>query len=231
MYSNYSTNLKLVVIVLTLISSISFGLSLNTIPTTLNFNKFAFAQQNPVLPNYKGNHRAIEPSNTVNNRADLASSEIQPNLLVHYQPITPTTHSENSDEASLRSFPTSTTDMINSTTPSSLVQSVSLTHYQPITPADSTDSLSSPDNSDNEHASTNDGGHHSGNDNGHDGESHSDNAHHESSSSHNNDGHSGSSGHHSSGHFSSHHHGAFASAGSGGAFASAGSGGAFASAG
>jgi hypothetical protein len=213
MYSNYSTNLKLVVIVLTLISSISFGLSLNILPTTLNFNKFAFAQQNPILPNYK----------------DQFSSNIPPKSLIHYQPITPTTHySDNSNEASERSFPTSTTDMINSSIPSSLVQSVSLTHYLPIIPADSTGSLPSPDNSNNELVSTNDGGHHSSNDNGHNGEGRSGSAHHESSSNHNND--HGSSNHHESDHPSS-HHGAFASAGGGGAFASAGGGGAFASAG
>jgi hypothetical protein len=217
MYSNYSINLKLVVIVLTLISSISFGLSLNTLPTMLNFNKFAFAQQNPILPNYK----------------DQSSSDIPPKSLIHYQPITPTTHyTDNSNEASVRSFPTSTTDMINSSTPSSFVQSVSLTHYQPITPADSTGSIPSPDNSDNEPVSTNDDGHHSSNNNGHNGEGHSGSAHHESSSSHNHE-HSGSSNHHhDSGHSGSNHHGAFASAGGGGAFASAGGGGgAFASAG
>ena len=143
MYSNYSTNLKLVIIVLTLISSISFSLSLNMAPTSLNINKFAFAEQNPVLPNYRGDHQAFEPSKMLDNRTTLSFSEIQPKSLVHYQPITPAIHyyTGNSNQVSINSFPTSTTNMINSTNPSSIVQSVSLPHYQPIAPAGSEDPI------------------------------------------------------------------------------------------
>src|SRR5215831_17449936 len=234
MYPNYSTKLKLVITALTLISSISFSLSLNTFHTPQSISKLAFAQQNPVLPNYKGNHRAFEPSNTVDNKANLTSSEIQPNSLVHYQPITPVSHdyTGNSNEPSINSFPISTTtNMINSTNPSGIVQPVSLVHYQPITPAGSDDPITSTNNNDNEHASTNDGSHHSSNDNSHDGGSHSGSTHHKSSSNHDNNDHGGGTkSHHSSHHSGSHHHGAsaFASAGGGGAsaFASAGGGGA-----
>lgn len=181
MYSNYSTKLKLVIIALSLISSISLSLSLNMNPTSLNFNKFAFAQQDPVLPNYRGDHRALEPSKVLNNQTNLASGEIQPSSLVHYQPITPANHyyTGSSNEGSINSFPTSITNMVNSTNPSSLVQPISLTHYQPIAPASSEGPPSSTDNifsgdhessltgSGNEHTSTNDGGHSSSNDNSH----------------------------------------------------------------
>ena len=143
MYPNYSTNLKLVIIALSLISSISFSLSLNMAPSLLNINKFAFAQQNPVLPNYRGDHRSFEPSKTLDNQANLASNEIQSKSLVHYQPITPASNSYtgNSNEASMNGVPISIPNMINSTNPSSLVQPVSLTHYQPITPAGSGDPI------------------------------------------------------------------------------------------
>ncbi|MGA9844103.1 MAG: hypothetical protein WBQ25_17505 [Nitrososphaeraceae archaeon] len=208
-------------------------MSLNMAPTSLNINKFAFAEQNPVLPNYRGDHQAFEPSKMLDNRTTLSFSEIQPKSLVHYQPITPAIHyyTGNSNQVSINSFPTSTTNMINSTNPSSIVQSVSLPHYQPIAPAGSEDPIRSTDNTysgghesslasgGNDHASTNDGGHHSSNDNSHGGGSHSGNAH-KSSSNHNNNDHAGS--HHSSNHSSSHHHGASASAGDGGASASAG---------
>jgi hypothetical protein len=244
MYPNYSTNLKLVIIALSLISSISFSLSLNMAPSLLNINKFAFAQQNPVLPNYRGDHRSFEPSKTLDNQANLASNEIQSKSLVHYQPITPASNSYtgNSNEASMNGVPISIPNMINSTNPSSLVQPVSLTHYQPITPAGSGDPIGSTDNSfsggqesslaggDNQHGSTSDGSHHSSNDNSHDGGSHSGSAH-KSSSNHNNSDHAGRTSHHSGDHSSSHHHGASASAGGGGASASAGGGGASASAG
>ena len=207
MYPNYSTNLKLVIIALSLISSISFSLSLNMAPTLLNINKFAFAQQNPVLPNYRGDHRAFEPSKTLDNQANLASNEIQSKSLVHYQPITPASNSYtgNSNEASMNGVPISIPNMINSTNPSSLVQPVSLTHYQPITPAGSGDPIGSTDNSFS-------GGQESslaggirdnarmeaqvmvvvtaGNDNSHDGGSHSGSAH-KSSSNHNNSDHAG----------------------------------------
>ena len=162
MYHNYSTKLKLVIIALTLISSISFSLSLNALPTPQIINKLAFAQQNPVLPNYRGNHRAIEPSSMVDNKANLASSEIQPNSLVHYQPITPASHdyTGNSNEASINNSPISTANMINSTNPTGIVQPVSLVHYQPIVAAGSGDPIISTNSGGLEHASTNDGGHH-----------------------------------------------------------------------
>ena len=173
-------------------------------PTSLNINKFAFAEQNPVLPNYRGDHQAFEPSKMLDNRTTLSFSEIQPKSLVHYQPITPAIHyyTGNSNQVSINSFPTSTTNMINSTNPSSIVQSVSLPHYQPIAPAGSEDPIRSTDNTysgghesslasgGNDHASTNDGGHHSSNDNSHGGGSHSGNAH-KSSSNHNNNDHAG----------------------------------------
>ena len=175
MYHNYNTKLKLVIIALTLISSISFSLSLNALPTPQIINKLAFAQQNPVLPNYRGNHRAIEPSSMVDNKANLASSEIQPDSLVHYQPITPASHdyTGNSNEASINNSPISTANMINSTNPTGIVQPVSLVHYQPIVAAGSGDPIISTNSGGLEHASTNDGGHHSSNDNSHDGGSHS----------------------------------------------------------
>ena len=245
MYHNYSTKLKLVIIALTLISSISFSLSLNALPTPQIINKLAFAQQNPVLPNYKGNHRAIEPSSMVNNKANSASSEVQLNSLVHYQPITPASHdyTGNSDQASINRIPISTaTNMINSTNPAGIVQPVSLVHYQPIVAAGSGDPIISTNSAGLEHTSTNDGGHHSSNDNSHDGGSHSGSTHHKSSSTHDNNDHGGGtkshhsnhsshqsnhhSSHHSSHHSGSHHHGASASAsaGSGGASASASAG-------
>jgi len=194
---------------------------------SINFNKYAFAQQNPVLPNYRGDQRTIGSSKILYNQTNLASSDIQPKSLVHYQPITPAVHDYigNSNSKSISSFPTLTrTNMINSTSPSSFVQPVSLTQYQPITPAGSTNPLPSPENIDNEHASTNNdgGGHHSSKDNGHDGASHSDNAHHGSSSNHNNNDHDGRTSHHSSGHH--HEASASASAGGSGAFASASAG-------
>ena len=46
MYSNYSVNLKLAMIVLALLASISsLSLSLNVSPTLLTFNKYAFASR------------------------------------------------------------------------------------------------------------------------------------------------------------------------------------------
>ena len=212
-------------------------------PTSLNFNKFAFAQQDPVLPNYRGDHRALEPSKVLNNQTTLASDEIQPSSLVHYQPITPANHyyTGSSNEASINSFPTSIANMVNSTNPSSVVQPISLTHYQPIAPASSEGSPSSTDTifsgdhessltgSGNEHTSTNDGGHSSSNDNSHSGGSHSssnDNSH--SGGSHSDSGHKSTSNHshnhHSSDHSSSGHHGASASASAGGGGASASAG-------
>jgi len=211
-------------------------------PTSLNFNKFAFAQQDPVLPNYRGDHRTLEPSKVLNNQTTLASGEIQPSSLVHYQPITPANHyyTGSSNEASINSFPTSIANMVNSTNPSSVVQPISLTHYQPIAPASSAGSPSSTDTifsgdhessltgSGNEHTSTNDDGH-SSNDNSHSGGSHSssnDNSH--SGGSHSDSGHKSTSNHshnhHSSDHSSSGHHGASASASAGGGGASASAG-------
>ncbi|MGC2598256.1 MAG: hypothetical protein WA395_09005, partial [Nitrososphaeraceae archaeon] len=210
-------------------------------PSSLNINKFAFAQQNPVLPNYRGDHRAFEPSKMLDNQANLTSSEIQSKSLVHYQPISPVSHyyTGNSNEASTNGFPRSITNTFNSTNPSSLVQPVSLTHYQPITPSGSGGPISNTGNifsggqesslAGDSHHSSNDNSH-SSNDNSHDGGSHSGSSH-KSSSNHNNNDHAGRTSHHSSDHSSSHHHGASASAGDGGASASAGDGGASASAG
>jgi hypothetical protein len=242
MYSNYSTTLKLVIIALVLISSIS--LSLNSSSTPQIINKLAFAQQNTVLPNYKGNYRPIEPSNVANNNANPAFSEIQPNSLLHYQPITPTSHyyTGNPNGASVQSFPILTANMINSTNLSGIVQPVSLVKYQPITPAGlqypitSTNSaglehVSINDDNEGSHHSSNDnshdgGSHHSSNDNSHDGGSHFSSTHHKSSSNHDDSDHGkGTRSHHSSHHSGSNHHGASASAS-----ASAGSGGASASA-
>ena len=236
MCSNYNISMKVVIIVLTLVSSISLGLSSNTIPNSLNFNKFAFAQQNPVLPNYK----AIVPSKMLNNQQmDLASSDIQQKSLIRYQPITPAVHDYigSSNSKSINSFPTlTTTNILNSTSPSSFIQPVSLTQYHPITPVSLTNPLPSPENIGNEHASTNDGDggshhrssndngshHSSSNDNGRNGESHSGDAHHGSSSNHHNSNDHGSHGSHGShghgGHSSSH---ASASASAGGGHASA----------
>ena len=205
MYFNYSTKLKLVVIALILISSMS--LSLNTSSTHQIINKLAFAQQNPILPNYKGNHRALESSNTVNNTAKLASSEIQPNSLIHYQPITPASHyyTGNSNEASISNIPISTTNMINSTNPAGIVQPVSLVRYQPIAPAASEDPITSTNSAGLEHTSTNDGSHHSSsNDNNHNVGSHSDSTHHKSSSNHEDDNHGGGTESHHSSHRSHH---------------------------
>ena len=220
MCSNYNISMKVVIIVLTLVSSISLGLSSNTIPNSLNFNKFAFAQQNPVLPNYK----AIVPSKMLNNQQmDLASSDIQQKSLIRYQPITPAVHDYigSSNSKSINSFPTlTTTNILNSTSPSSFIQPVSLTQYHPITPVSLTNPLPSPENIGNEHANTNDGDggshHRSSNDNGRNGESHSGDAHHGSSSNHHNSNDHGSHGH--GGHSSSH---ASASASAGGGHASA----------
>ena len=157
MCSNYNISMKVVIIVLTLVSSIFLGLSSNTIPNSLNFNKFAFAQQNPVLPNYK----AIVPSKMLNNQQmDLASSDIQQKSLIRYQPITPAVHDYigSSNSKSINSFPTlTTTNILNSTSPSSFIQPVSLTQYHPITPVSLTNPVPSPENIGNEHASTNDG--------------------------------------------------------------------------
>ena len=142
MYSNYSVNLKLAMIVLALLASISsLSLSLNVSPTLLTFNKYAFAQQNPVLPNYKG---ANEPSKVLDSRSNSTSNEIQPTSLAHYQPITPTVlyYSGKSDSAGMNSIPTSGTSTNNLANSSSLVQPVSLAHYQPITPAASQDPAS-----------------------------------------------------------------------------------------
>ena len=178
MYLNYSTNLKLVIVALSLISSISFSLSLNMAPSSLNINKFAFAQQNPVLPNYRGDHRAFEPSKMLDNQANLTSSEIQSKSLVHYQPISPVSHyyTGNSNEASTNGFPRSITNTFNSTNPSSLVQPVSLTHYQPITPSGSGGPISNTGNifSGGQESSLAGDSHHSSNDNSH---SSNDNSH------------------------------------------------------
>jgi len=227
MYTNYSTKLKLVIIALVLITSIS--ISLNTSSTSQIIGKLAFAQQNSVLPNYSGNYRAIEPSNTVDNKANPAFSEIQTDSLVHYQPITPTSHYYTGipNEPRINSFPISTANMINSTNTSGIVQPVSLVNYQPIAPAASQNPITSTTSAGLEHASTDNGDHHSSNDNSHDGGSHSSNTHHKSSSTNDNNDHGGrTKSHHGSHHFGTHRHGASASAsaGSGGASASASAG-------
>ena len=115
----------------------SLCLSLNVSPILLTFNKYAFAQQNPVLPNYKGDNVANEPSKVLESRSNSTSNEIQPTSLAHYQPITPTVlyYSGKSDSAGINSIPTPGTSASNLTNSSSLVQPVSLAHYQPITPA------------------------------------------------------------------------------------------------
>ncbi|HEY7571344.1 MAG TPA: hypothetical protein VH796_08245, partial [Nitrososphaeraceae archaeon] len=78
MYPRYNTDLKLFIIGLTLISSISLSLSLNTPFTIPSFHRFAFAQQNPVLPNYKVGQQAIEPARILDNRTISASSVLEP---------------------------------------------------------------------------------------------------------------------------------------------------------
>ena len=138
MYSNYRANLKLAMIMIALLASVSsLCLSLNVSPILLTFNKYAFAQQNPVLPNYKGDNVANEPSKVLESRSNSTSNEIQPTSLAHYQPITPTVlyYSGKSDSAGINSIPTPGTSASNLTNSSSLVQPVSLAHYQPITPA------------------------------------------------------------------------------------------------
>ena len=144
LYSNYSTNLKLATIVLALLASISsLSLSLNVFPI-LTFNKYAFAQQNPVLPNYKGDYRPNEPSKMADSRNNSTSNEIQPTALAHYHPITPTVlhYSSKFDNGGMNSIPTLGTSTNNLTNSYSLVQPVSLAHYQPITPAASQDPAS-----------------------------------------------------------------------------------------
>ena len=260
MCSNYSTKLKLVIIVSTLISSIPFVLSLDTAYNSLSINKFAFAEQNPVLPNYRGDHQAFEPSKMLDNRTNLASSDSQPKSMVHYPPITPATnyYTGNSNEAGINSLLTSTTNVINSTNPSGIVQPISLPHYQPIAPSGSENPIRSTDNIYSgglEHAGTNEGSHQSSNDNSHDGGSHSgstqnshdggshsgstQNSHdggshsgstHKSSSNHNNNDHAGRTTSHHSSNHSGGHHNG-ASASAGGGGASASAGGASASAG
>jgi hypothetical protein len=236
MYPNYNTNMKLVIIVLTLISSISLGLSLNAAPNSLNFNNFAFAQQNPVLPNYRGDQQAFEPSKMLDNRTNLASNEIQPKSIVHYQPIIPAAshYTGNSIQPSMNSYPISTTtNMINSTNTSSIVQPVSSlsTHYQPITPTASSDhptnnkensntvhhasSGTEDDNNGNYHDTSSSGDHHGSNNEQYFGWNHSHDFHSKPSSKHYNDdtgnevnnNNNNSNDHNSNDHNSSHHHG------------------------
>jgi len=151
LYSNYSTNLKLATIMLALLASISsLSLSLNVSPILLTFNKYAFAQQNSVLPNYKGDYRANEPSKVADSRDNSTSNEIQPTALAHYHPITPTVlhYSSKFDSAGMNRIPTLGTSTNNLTNSYGLVQPVSLAHYQPITPAASQDPASSTGQSD-----------------------------------------------------------------------------------
>lgn len=149
MYPRYNIDLRLFIIVLTLISSVSLSLSLNAPFTTPSFHSLAFAQQNPVLPNYKVGQQAIEPARNLDNRTNMASSVLEPASKPHYQPITPSanyyTNYNNSER--MNSYPISATDAIKPA-PASLVQPISSTNYQPITPAaTSEDSTKSIDNS------------------------------------------------------------------------------------
>ncbi|MGC2431314.1 MAG: hypothetical protein WA393_09770 [Nitrososphaeraceae archaeon] len=208
LYSNYSANLKLATIVLALLASISsLSLSLNVSPILLTFNKYAFAQQNPVLPNYKGDYRANEPSKVADSRNNSTSNEIQSTSLAHYHPITPTVlyYSSKFDSAGMNSIP-------------SLMQPVSLAHYQPITPAASQDPASSTGQSDSHGSSSGvdnvnnysgDSSHHSSNDNGNNDNAHYNNDHQKSSSSNHsyNNHNNGDNGRHSIGHHGSTHHG------------------------
>jgi hypothetical protein len=222
LYSNYSTNLKLATIVLVFLASISsLSLSLNVSPILLTFNKYAFAQQNPVLPNYKGDYRANEPSKVADSRNNSTSNEIQPTSLAHYHPITPTVlhYSSKFDSAGMNRIPTLGTSTNNLTNSYSLVQPVSLTHYQPITPAASQDPASSTGQSDSgSHGSSSgvdngnnysvDSSHHSSDDNSNN-DFHYNNDHQKSSSSDHsyNNYNSGGNGRHSTGHHGSTHHG------------------------
>jgi hypothetical protein len=223
LYSTYITNLKLATIVLALLASISsLSLSLNVSPILLTFNKYAFAQQNPVLPNYKGDYRANEPSKVADSLNNSTSNKIQHTSLAHYHPITPTVlhYSSKFDSAGMNSIPTLGTSTNNLTNSYSLVQPVSLAHYQPITPAASQDPTSSTGQSDSgSHGSSSgvdngnnysvDSSHHSSNDNSNNDFTHYNNDNQKSSSSdrsyniHN----SGGNGHHSVGHHGNTHHG------------------------
>jgi hypothetical protein len=224
LYSNYSGSLKLATIVLALLASISsLSLPLNVSPILLTFNKYAFAQQNPVLPNYKGDYRANEPSKVADSRNNSTSNEIQPTSLAHYHPITSTVlhYSSKFDSAGVNSIPTLGTSTNNLTNSYSLVQPVSLAHYQPITPAASQDPASSTGQSDSgSHGSSSgadngnnysgDSSHHSSNDNGNKDNAHyNNNDHQESSSSDHsyNNHNNGGNGRHSVGHHGSTHHG------------------------
>lgn len=221
LYSNYSANLKLATIVLALLASISsLSLSLNVSPILLTFNKYAFAQQNPVLPNYKGDYRANEPSKVADSRNNSTSNEIQSTSLAHYHPITPTVlyYSSKFDSAGMNSIPTLGASTNNLTNSSSLMQPVSLAHYQPITPAASQDPASSTGQSDSHGSSSGvdnvnnysgDSSHHSSNDNGNNDNAHYNNDHQKSSSSNHsyNNHNNGDNGRHSIGHHGSTHHG------------------------
>jgi hypothetical protein len=223
LYSNYSTNLKLATIVLVFLASISsLSLSLNVSPILLTFNKYAFAQKNPVLPNYKGDYRANEPSKVADSRDNSTSNEIQPTALAHYHPITPTIlhYSGKFDNGGMNSIPTLGTSTNNLTNSYSLVQPVSLAHYQPITPAASQDPASSTGQSDSSlHGSSSgadngnnyngDSSYHSSDDNGNNDNVHYNNDHQKSSSSDHsyNNYNSGGNGRHSVGHHGSTHHG------------------------
>lgn len=222
-YSNYSANLKLATIVLALLASISsLSLSLNVSPTLLTFNKYAFAQQNPVLPNYKGDYRANEPSKVADSQNNSTSNEIQSTSLAHYHPITPTVlyYSSKFDSAGMNTIPTLGTSTNNLTNSSSLVQPVSLAHYQPIAPAASQDPTTSTGQSnsgshgsssgvDNGNSYSGDSSHQSNNDNGNNDNAHYNNDHQKlSSSNHSYNNHnSGGNGRHSVGHHGSTHHG------------------------
>jgi hypothetical protein len=150
MYPRYNIDLKLFIIVLTLISSVSLSLSLNTPFTIPSFHSLAFAQQNPVLPNYKVGQQAIEPARNLDNRTNLASGVLEPASKPHYQPITPSGnyYTSYNNSGRMNSHLISTTDTTKPA-PASLVQPISSTNYQPITPAAATseDSTKSIDNS------------------------------------------------------------------------------------
>lgn len=228
MQSNHNSNLNPVLIVLALISLISsLYLSLNMVNTPLTFIKYAFAERNPVLPNYSEDHQATEPSKMFDNRTNLGSSEMQPTSLIHYQPITPAVlyYTGNSNSAGSNGLAASTIKMDNSTPSSSIVQPVSLAHYQPITPTASSDvSTNNIDISNAVHHASSSGSedknhdynthvsdigyHHSSSDKNHSEVNHSYKFHHKSSSTqYNNDPGGGVDNYDSGDHSNSHHHG------------------------
>jgi hypothetical protein len=135
---------------------------MNTPFTLSSFHSLAFAQQNPVLPNYEVGQHAIEPARILDNRSNLASSVAEPASKPHYQPITPSAsyYMNDNNSEQINSYSISATDAIKPT-PTSLIQPISSTNYQPITPAansaDSTKSIDSSEPVQHEPSSGNEG--------------------------------------------------------------------------